>query len=383
MRRTSIVRAALAVAFTPMALAAQDISLQKVEVHGFGSWNYGATDNSNFYLGGKKKGTTGNSNMSVNLSGQVNDRFSVSTQFGMDVDRGGSSAAGLDYAFGEWRVTDAFKLRAGQVKQPFGIYTEMYDVGTVRPFLSLPQSVYGANGMIGEAYRGVGFTGTRSFGKFEVEYDAYAGGLNRIEDETPGDSYRVMNGTTDDTLGVEGLGTETTDRLWGGRLWISTPIQGLRFGGSGYRGTNFEDGEDDEVGTTLAGSLEYAANKVTLRSEYVHAYENDNDKQTGYYVEGALRPWGKWEVAGLFNDYEADLDGAEYRDAVSLLRHKEQALGLNYRFSPNFVVKMSHHWVDGNRFALPTVDLLFDRLRADKALETKTKTVVFGAQFSF
>ena len=377
------VRAALAVAITPLALSAQDIALQKVEVHGFGTWNYGATDNSNFYLGGKKNGTSANSGMAVNLSGQVSDRFSVSTQFGMDIGAQGETEADLDYAFGEWRVNDAFKLRAGQVKQPFGIYTEVYDVGTVRPFLSLPQSVYGRSGMIGEAYRGVGFTGVRSLGSWEVEYDAYAGGLNRLEDEMPGDSYRVMNGTTTDTLGVEGLGSESTDRLYGGRIWLSTPIQGLRFGGSSYRGTNFEQGEEDEVSTTLAGSLEYVANRFTVRSEYVHAYENDNDKQTGYYGELSLRPYGKWEIAGLFNEWRADLDGPEYRDALSLLRHKEQALGLNYRFSTNFVVKLSHHWVDGNRFALPTVDLLFDRLRAGQELERKTKTVLFGAQFSF
>jgi predicted porin len=377
------VRAALAVALTPLALSAQESAAQKVEVHGFGSWNYGSTDNSNLYLGGKKNGTSANSGLSLNVSSQLSDRLTVSSQFEMDFGTNGETVVDLDYVFGEWRVNDAFKLRAGQVKQPFGIYTEIFDVGTVRPFLALPQSVYGLSGMIGEAYRGVGFTGTHAMGSWEIEYDAYTGGLNRLEDETPGDSYRVLNGTTDDTLGIEGLGGESTDRLYGGRVWLMTPIAGLRFGGSSYRGENFEEGEENEVTSAYAGSLEYAASRFTLRSEYVHMWENDNDNQTGYYVEGSLRPYGKWEIAGLFDDWKADLDGPEYKDALSLLRHKELAAGVNYRFSPNFVLKLSHHWVDGNRFAMPTLELFLDRLRAGQQLERKTKTVLFGAQLSF
>lgn len=381
--RSRIVRAALAVALTPFALHAQDASAQKVEVHGFGTWNYGSTNNSNLYLGGKQNGTSSNSGLSLNVSGQLSDRLAVSSQVELDFNASGETITDLDYVFGEWRVNDAFKLRAGQVKQPFGIYTEVYDVGTVRPFLSLPQSVYGLSGMIGEAYRGVGFTGSRAIGGWELAYDAYTGGLNRLEDEAPGDFYRILNGTTDDTLGVEGMGGETTDRLYGGRVWLSTPLSGLRFGGSTYRGESFEEGEDDEVISAYAGSIEYAANRVTLRTEYVHTWENDNDNMTGYYVEGSLRPWGKWEIAGMFDDWRADLDGAEYKDALSLIRHKELAAGLNYRFSPNFVLKMSHHWVDGNRFAMPTIETMVDRLRAGEALERKTKTLLFGAQLSF
>ena len=382
--RSRFVRATLAVALTPFALAAQDVAAQKVEIHGFGSWNYGATNTDNLYLGGKKKGTSSNSSLSLNVSGQLSDRLSVSSQVELDFGMEGETATELDYVFGEWRFTDAFKLRAGQVKQPFGIYTEFYDVGTVRPFLALPQSVYGLSGMVGEAYRGIGFTGTRAIGGgFELEYDAYTGGLNRLEDETPGDFYRVLNGTTDDSLGIEGLEGESTDRLYGGRVWLQTPVQGLRVGGSGYRGETLEEGEDDQIINAYGGSVEYMASRMTLRTEYVHLWENDNDRQTGYYVEASVRPWGKWEIAGLFDDWRADLDGAEYAPALSLLRHRESAAGVNYRFSPNFVLKLSHHWVDGNRFAMPVMESLIDRLRAGEALERKTRTVLFGAQLSF
>lgn len=391
--RTRLVSAALAVALAPLAASAQepapvattipDLAAPKVEVHGFGSWNYGSTNTANRYLGGEQRGNSSNSKFSLNVSSAINERLTISSQVELDFVEDGTTSTSLDYVFGEWRFNDAFRLRAGQVKQPFGIYTEFYDVGTVRPFLALPQSVYGLNGMVGEAYRGVGFTGSRALGSWEVEYDAYTGGLNRFENETPGDLYRVMNGTTQDSLDIESIEGEVTDRLYGARLWLQTPIQGLRIGGSGYHGQTIELNEPDATVDSYAGSLEYMSSMVTLRSEYVHQWEDDNDKQTGYYVEASIRPYGKWEIAGLFDDWKANLDGPEYAPAISLLRHQEVAAGVNYRFSPNFILKLSHHWVEGNRFATPDAESLIDRLRAGTPLPEKTRAVLFGAQLSF
>ena len=65
----------------------------------------------------------------------------------------------LDYAFAEWFVSDALKIRMGRVKHPFGLYGEIFDVGTLRPFYLLPQSIYGPNGFTAKAYNGVGLTG--------------------------------------------------------------------------------------------------------------------------------------------------------------------------------------------------------------------------------
>ena len=39
---------------------------------------------------------------------------------------------------------------------PFGNYTEIYDVGTLRPFYHLPQATYGPTGQIAESYDGIG-----------------------------------------------------------------------------------------------------------------------------------------------------------------------------------------------------------------------------------
>jgi len=381
MKLCSLRLAAVASFFATAAAGAQQAT--PVEVHGFGSWNYGETS-ANEYLGGNIKGSSATSQLNLNISSALNERLTINSQLELDFNGAtNETSTTLDYIFAEWKFTDALRLRAGQVKQPFGIYTEILDVGTVRPFLKAPQAVYGLNGMIGEAYRGLGLTGSKSLGQWGLEYDVYAGGLNRFENEYPTDLYRVMNGTSPDTLGIESIEGESTDRLYGGRLWLNTPITGLRMGVSRYRGETSEINEPLSTLDAHAVSGELVMSRMTTRAEYVYQWENDNDNQTAYYLESAVRVVGNWEVAGLYNNYSADLDGDETESVISLLRHKEVALGVNYRFSPNFVIKLAHHNVTGNRFATPNVETLIDDLRASKPLETTTRALILGAQMSF
>jgi hypothetical protein len=381
MNHSSLRLAAIASLFATAVAGAQQPT--PVEVHGFGSWNFGST-NANEYLGGTKQGSSATTQLNLNVSSAVSDRLTINSQIELDFNGANNTTqTSLDYIFAEWKFTDALRLRAGQVKQPFGIYTEILDVGTVRPFLKAPQAVYGLNGMIGEAYRGLGLTGTQALGRWGIEYDVYTGGLNRFENEMPTDLYRVMNGTSPDTLGIEGFGSEVTDRLYGGRLWVQTPMDGLRFGVSRYRGETSEINAGLSTIDAHGVSAELAVSRLTTRAEYVYQWENDNDNQTGYYVESAVRVVGNWEVAGLFNKYWADLDGPEDQAVISLLRHREVAVGINYWFSPNFVIKLAHHNVTGNRFATPSVETLVDDLRANKPLDTTTRALILGAQMSF
>lgn len=142
----------------------------------------------------------------------------------------------MDYVFGEWKFSDAARFRVGNVKQPFGLYTEVFDVGTLRPFASLSQSIYGPGGMIGKSYSGMGLTGVLlSERALSVEYDIYGGGLETLEEDTP---IQVLQQGAD-TVGRALLMSPT--RTWrdvvGGRFVIRTPIDGFSFGGSAYSGT--------------------------------------------------------------------------------------------------------------------------------------------------
>ena len=79
----------------------------------------------------------------------------------------------------------------------------------------------------------------------------------------------------------------------------------------------------------------------------------------------------------------------------SLLEHRELAGGVNYFFSPNFVMKASVHHTTGNHFAQPVGDgSLISAYHDAEALYQSTGTVtqvparkttalLVGAQFAF
>lgn len=414
MHRRLLSTAACALGLWASALGAQE-QLEHVELHGFGSWNSGATNNQNLYLGGKRQGSSMTSDAGFNVTGSMSDRVSFTTQVKFDFN--GETQPSLDYVFAEYKFTDALKLRAGQVKQPFGLQTEVMDIGTLHPFLYLPQSQYGPTAVVAEAYRGIGLTGNVElpvFGGLSMDYDIYGGGLNRKEAEFTLDMYRALQGRKPySTVGNE-VGTEVTDQLYGGRFMFNMPVDGLRLGASGYHSITGEAAAGRGWVSTTGYGLEYMKNRLQFRSEVFRQWENDHDRENGWYYEGAYRLFGNWQLAARFDRSTVHLKDPPptsktdlQRDArpivgQSLLEHKELAGGLNYIFSPNFVMKASVHLTDGNHFALPDagdvnsagIYQLAQQYHdaeatyqstgtATSPVAAKTTTVLLGAQFSF
>ena len=401
MHSSNVRNLAIVLALSAATAGAQGFTPQNVEIHGFGSWNSGATNNSNIYLGAQNRGSSRNSIAGITLTGHMDEKLSFITQVKFDFT--GTTQTALDYVFAQYDFKDYLKLRAGQVKQPFGLYTETIDIGTTRPFIEAPMSVYGPTANIAEAYRGVGLTGNVPvFMGMSLDYDVYGGGLNRDEYEPTLDAYRVLQGYRPWTGVSDGIGTELTDQTYGGRLMINLPITGMRIGSSGYHGNTAEfpiPGRGDVQ--TFAHSFEYVANRIALRSEVLREIESDHDRQNGWYYEGAYRLVGGLQVAGLFDRATTHLKGKKRGCAApcsdypelgkSLLYHKESAAGLNYWFSPSFVMKLSYHHIEGNRFAQPSRDDLVAKLSAAYAipgnttspLPNETDAVLLGAQFSF
>jgi hypothetical protein len=369
-------------------LPAQDI-MDVAVVHGYGGWGYGRTianDNPNMFNYAHRLGDYSHSEFALNVSVPVNERLSVTAQpFWHQGHHANQTASGMDYAFGEWKFSDLARFRAGLVKQPFGIYTEVFDVGTVRPFATLPSSIYGPAGTVGKAYSGIGLTGARyGRGGWGVQYDVYGGGLEVSE--------------WDVALQVAAEGADTTGRkidlsqskvlrnVVGGRLVFNLPIDGLSVGASSYTGTRPVSGVDIRRSVVGAQS-EFLSDRWSLRGEYAHTHEADVLDRTsdGGYVEGAYRLTRLVQVAGMYNSLRTDLPGADPANvarARSLLEHEEWGGGLNLWFAPNFVLKSSYHVVTGNRFASPEQPSIRAAV-ANGAMIERTNVVLFGAQMSF
>lgn len=338
--------------------AAQDASAP-VHVHGLSERAWGKT-NGNAFLVGDQEGSFGHGLLGLAVSAEPSEKLHLSTQMALEED-GEATDAELEYAFAEWRFSDALKLLAGRVKQPFGIYTEIFHVGTLRPFYGLPQGIYGPAGIVAEGYDGVGLTGRKRLGRSALQYDVYGGGI------------RIANSLLALETGQpegEKEGIETIRGVVGGRVVLETALAGLAFGASAYTGS-----EDTVRHSAFGVQGEYLGGHWQLRSELVRHKERSGPRTSAAYFEAARRLGARFQLAGRYDYSKTTLAG---EPLGSLGRHEDVALGVNYWFHPQFVVRLSYHRVDGNRFARPETTA-----GEAPSLAARTRLILIGTQFSF
>lgn len=371
--------------FALMALAlALPVAAQTentVEIHGFGGWAFAQTDNLKYSIG-DEDGQYDNAEFALNVSARPYDRLSVVAQ--MRLESKGTENVELDYAFAQYQVSDALKLRVGRVKHPFGLYGEIFDVGTLRPFQSLPQGLYGPNGFTARAYNGAGITGNVDLrNDWSIQYDVFGGQIEG-DFETPGLLSSVPELFTEPTI-TFGYRVEDT---YGGRLNVSTPVNGLSFGASGYTGEAATDLRDvpPEERDVLAAHVEYSGDRLLIRAEAGNVENHNQFTADTSYLELAYRLTEKIQLAGRYDTQKIEL--LDFVGSVppifnQLLDHTDVALGLNYWVRPNFVLRTSFHWVEGNRYAYPSTREEVLEMLDTQQLDNKTTMVVVGAQFSF
>lgn len=349
-----------------------------VEVHGFGGWTYGRTDR-NYFLAGHPEGDFRHVFLALNLSRRIDDKLSIQTQ-GEIHETHEATEVELDYAFADYRLGDQLSLRIGQVKHPFGIYTEVFDVGTLRPFIALPQAFYGPVGFAGESFKGVGATGTAELGAWTLAYDAYAGGNDLKRFDAAEQFYR---GEVPHAEGEEFEQQSNRDVI-GGRIVLQTPFRGLSFGGSSYTGSVVPTPQDPATTrhSVVAGQVSYRSNAVTLESEVGHSVRPGQERVTGGYVLGAYRLTPEWQVAMQHDRLTSRFPGADVTAAPSLQFHRGTAVAVSRWVSRSLAVKTEYHYVSGNRLAMPHPDQL-PAVIAASALPGTTQLFQFGAQFAF
>ncbi|MCI5223864.1 MAG: hypothetical protein D3924_14625 [Candidatus Electrothrix sp. AR4] len=197
---------------------------------------------------------------------------------------------------------------------------------------------------------------------------------------------------------------QAVEKMIGGRIMISPPLTGLRFGFSAYTGdqkyyesgslTEFEEHyEDETLFNTLeqpifAGfSIEYLSDTWELRSEFLATYQDDPKYQANRaYAEAAYRFTEHWQAAVRYehNTIDEFSDQGFLYDFDSLREHKELVLGLNYWFTPRMAVKASYHMVQGNGLTGSADDNDYmDALNEGGFNEEETQLFRLGVQFSF
>jgi len=197
-----------------------------INIHGFVSQGYlKSTDNN--YQGNTADGTFEFNEIGMNFSTQLTDELRLGIQFfARDLGNLDNDKIIVDWAYGDYNLTDWFGVRAGKMKMPVGMYNEVRDVDMLRTNILMPQGVYNESWRSTfNAIKGIGIYGSVTAGALGTfNYQAQSGvlditddsGLNKyIEDqlESQFDSYNLSS-------------TNVFNLVW------ETPLPNLKLGGS-------------------------------------------------------------------------------------------------------------------------------------------------------
>jgi len=379
MRRAVVWMAIFFASAAGHSVRAAEFSLGNMALNGYGSWYYGKSGNNNVFLDATEDGSYRSANLHLSIAAEVTDRLRVVTQVGwVDSEAGSESGSeqNFDYIFAEWKLNSRIRARVGKIKMPFGIYSEFPDVGTLRPFLALPQAAYGPVGFLGQSYKGVGLTGSFG-GRWKAQWDLYGGGTELKEDIVP-EAFLV--GTP--VSAAEAIETEVTRDVLGGRFVVETPLAGLSAGVSALTGSE-KLGGTDRRRDVFGLQAEYATEKLTVRGEHMHERVERDLEATGSYVEASYRLTESWQVTAEVGRLRNEFHGVHpVGQAADLAKHDETAVGLSYWLTPNLVLKANYLRIKGNAYAHPgAADL--PAVMAAGALRQRTNVLLAGAQFTF
>lgn len=372
----------------PPISESEETSLSDVlQIHGYGGWRAGITDSDNEYLFGEKKGRFESATFSlvVNATPFRFLRLVAAQEIGIG-ELGTEPDLELDFAFAELTITDVLKVKIGVGPFPVGLSTEIYDVGTLRPFLALPQSVYGFSGVLGENLMGIQVHLNLPLGgTAELDLTIF-GGAAQFGSRLPFAVLSLGSGASaEDAAALAEEDVEAVPHLVGARAILQTGIDGLSIGASGYVGDNDEEfaTREESWGSqhkAINGFLVFETDTLRLQLEYLFG-DLGGATLNGGYVEARYILSSAWQIAarGDFASFDPD---ESTRRADSLTRHVDVALGLSYWVSTDFTLQAAYHYVMGNLYAHPAADLLYTAVQ-NRSLNDRTHYGELGMAFSF
>jgi hypothetical protein len=376
----------LAAALALSVGAAHVEASDRLALRGFGGAAFAEAGNDGRWAeAATKDGDFGNYDLALNLAAQPWTRLGARVQGYVGHDLRGEKVS-LDYAFAEYAQSSAFKLRGGKVLTPFGLYSEIYDVGTLRPFYYLPQFYEGRLGLVPKAYLGGGITGVgRLGGDWELGYDAFGGQMRFAEFTTS-----QLNGF-DPATGLPIIQEDNAQlvgsKMVGGRLLLASPARGFDIGGSVfYIGDLKQQTAEGRVpfttgpdATFVNGRLQYQRGRFVARAELFEVYTKYAGVQS-FYAEVSQRFFKHWQLALQYEKSDLSLLPGDESVPPPMRRHESLGGALNFWVKPSLVVKLNLYHVDGNLLTRPANAIVS---YLTHTLQTQTNVLVLGTQFSF
>lgn len=357
--------AALGLATAGLSRAAVTLGARdNIQLGGFFSQGY-LKSNGNNYPVENRDGTFEFREMAVNVSTTLGSRLRVGAQaFAQRIGNFGNDKVLLDWAVADFNVRQEFGIRVGRVKYPKGLYGEALDLDVVRPFVFLPLAIY--NPVLRDfsaSFDGAmvyGTLGAKRFGSFD--YKIFHGDIPVKPEQGVADFF-----STTGLFATPGVTRLALDHVSGGQLMWTTPVSGLRLGGSwsglrriaGFGRFAYAPVNVSVVGnryTYTTYSAEYVRGDWTFAGEWQRTGDSFITTSTApsrpsrngadaFYVSAARRV-NRWlEVGTYFSRSENRFASATATRAQRQI--DDSALSLRFDINEHVVCKLEGHYVDG------------------------------------
>ena len=163
-----------------LRLAAQSLNLEDLQIHGFATQGFLYSSHNNYLTMSSSSGSLQWTEGAISLNDPLNDNLRVGMQLHMyQMGQIGGPNVVIDWASGDYNVSDRLGFRAGKVKIPMGLYNDSQDVDSLFLWVLLPQSIYPVeNRDFDLALLGGEVYGEQTLGSSEgmVQYRGYYGG---------------------------------------------------------------------------------------------------------------------------------------------------------------------------------------------------------------
>jgi hypothetical protein len=324
--------------------------------------------NNNYLSANTTDGSFQMTDAGVNISSQITDKFRVGAQVYMfDVGKLGDYHPEIDWAYGSYKFSDWFGIRAGKVKTTFGLFTDTQDMTFLSTFAMLPQAIY----PIDRRDESLAHTGGDIFGTIPLKQ---AGSLSYTG--FAGDSWDTHNGGFIYSLLASGSGINLTKfggLEAGGDLRWNVPLNGMVVGASymrqyfsgngtceggacpffnaGGNGPYWESARNDYntqfYGEYVHGRFRFdAEHRRTVRDHTIFSGANMNAFDIrAFYVAGAYRLSKHFELGSYYSRGIAHMDSSDIPDNVTHILDK--VVCLRYDITTAWNVKVEGHFMNG------------------------------------
>ncbi|MGH1366615.1 MAG: hypothetical protein ACRBF0_23850 [Calditrichia bacterium] len=253
-----------------------------------------------------------------------------------------------DWGFYKYEFSDNSSIQIGKMLRPFGIYSEISDVGVLLPFYQATYPLYFEGNFTSKTYNGVALSHEIEFwDDWNFHVDIFAGEYQFNEWYI---FKNPLSGEREELVGE--VKVRNSIGLW---TWLNTSIEGFRIGVGGNQ-ADFREGiqyvQNGLIGHEKVqiwhSSIDLTRARWFLRSEqsYIYMYTNDFDgfgstTQLSFEPIEAVRLNCQYEFLNIRNAPVASASGATRSDFDY---HRDAAIGISYNKQNKFTLKLETHW---------------------------------------